>query len=120
MNQSTTSIEALFERAEEYSKTSVELYKLKAIDKSADVVSSLVSRLAIFLIGALFVIIANIGIALWIGELLGKSYYGFFVIAGCYALIAILLSVFRHQWIKTPISNAIISQMLKQTQHENE
>jgi phosphoglycerol transferase MdoB-like AlkP superfamily enzyme len=113
MTDNATPIATLFERAEDYSKTTIELFKLEAIDKSSDVVSSLVTRLAVFMAVVLFILIISIGIALWIGKLLGESYYGFFIIGCFYALIAILLSTFRHQWIKYPVSNSIIKQMLK-------
>jgi len=63
---------------------------------------------------ALFVFILSIGLALWIGEILGKTYFGFFVVGGGYAVIAIVLSFFRHQWLKFPISDAIITQIQKQ------
>ena len=62
MKSIATPIELLFDRVEDYSKTTLELFKLKAIDKSADVVSSLVSRLTILLVVALFIIIINIGV----------------------------------------------------------
>ena len=114
MNTNATPIELLFEKAEDYSKTTIELFKLNAIDKSADVVSSLVSRLAVFIAVALSVLIINIGFALWIGLLLGNSFYGFFIIGTFYAIVALLLHVFRHAWIKYPVSNSIITQMLKQ------
>lgn len=114
MIDNATNLETLFEKAEGYSKTTIELFKLNAIDKSADVASSLVSRLVILMAVALFALITNIGIALWIGELLGEFYYGFFILGGFYSLVAILLHTFRHQWIKYPVSNSIISQMLKQ------
>jgi len=112
-------LETLFAKAEDYGKTTIELFKLNAIDKSADVVSSLVSRLAILMVVALFVLIISIGIALWVGELCGKSYYGFFIIGGLYALTAILLYAFRHPWLKYPVNNSIIAQMLKEKQNEN-
>ncbi len=114
MTDNATPIESLFERVENYSKTTLELYKLQAIDKSADVVSSLVSRLAVFMAVALSILIINIGFALWIGEVLGNSYYGFFIIGGFYAIVAILINAFRHSLIKYPVSNSIITQMLKQ------
>jgi hypothetical protein len=113
MNNNTTPIESLIERAEDYSKTTIELFKLNAIDKSADVVSSLATQLAIFTAVVLFTLTINIGIALWIGELLGKAYYGFFIVGGFYTIIALLLHTFREQWIKTPVSNSIITHMLK-------
>lgn len=114
MTDTATPIEMLFERAENYSKTTLELYKLQAIDKSADVVSSLVSRLAVFMGVALSIFIINIGFALWIGKLLDNTYYGFFIIGGFYAFVAILIHAFRHTLIKYPVSNSIITQMLKQ------
>jgi phosphoglycerol transferase MdoB-like AlkP superfamily enzyme len=113
MTDNTTPIATLFERAEDYGKTTLNLFKLNAIDKSADVVSSLVSRLAVIMAVVFSVLIISIGLSLWIGELLGNTYYGFFIVGGFYALIAILLQVFRHDWIKYPVSNSIIKQLLK-------
>lgn len=113
MEDNASPLETLFEKAKEYSTTTIELLKLNAIDKSADVVSSLVEQLAVFMVVVLFVIIMNIGLSLWIGDLLGKSYYGFFVMGGFYLLIAGLLHAFRDQWIKTPVSNSIIHKMLE-------
>jgi hypothetical protein len=113
MTDNTTPIATLFERAEDYGKTTINLLKLNAIDKSADVVSSLVSRLAVIMIVVFSVLIVSIGLSLWIGNLLGETFYGFFVMGGFYALIAILLQVFRNQWLKYPVSNSIIKQMLK-------
>jgi hypothetical protein len=114
MTENTTPIATLFERAEDYGKTTLNLLKLNAIDKSADVISSLVSRLAVLITVVFSVLIVSIGLSLWIGKWLGDAFYGFFIIGGFYALLAILLQVFRHQWLKYPVSNSIIKQMLKQ------
>jgi len=114
MNVSSTPIETLFVKVQDYSNTTLELYRLKAIQKSADVASSLILRLAVFMVVALSVVIINIGIAIWIGQLLGNSSYGFFIIGGFYALIAIILHGYRHSFLKHPISHVIIAQMLKQ------
>ena len=114
MTDNTTPIATLFERAEDYSKTTLKLLKLNAIDKSADVASSLVSRLAVIITVVFSVLIISIGAALWFGKLLGEAFYGFYIIGGFYAIVAILLQVFRDQWIKYPVSNSIIKQLLKQ------
>lgn len=110
-----TPIEMLFEKTEDYGKTTIELIKLKTINSSADIVSLLAVKIILFTVIALFLIIANIGVALWIGDLLGKSYYGFFIVAACYALITVLLRSYLQQWVKVPISNFIIAQMLKKS-----
>jgi hypothetical protein len=113
MNNKESPVEMLFEKAEDYGKTSIELLKLNAIDKFADLVSSLATQLAIAIFVILFVITINIGIALWMGELLGKSYYGFFVIAAFYTLVGTVVYTFRHSWVKAPINNSIIRQLFK-------
>ncbi len=114
MTDNATPLETLFERAEDYGKTTIKLIKLNAIDKSADVVSSLVSRIAVVIMVVLSIIIISIGVSLWIGKLLGETFYGFLIVGVFYALMALLLHVFRHQWIKYPVSNSIIKQMMKQ------
>ncbi len=106
-------IESLIEKGEQYGKTTLELIKLKTLDKSADAASEVVSWLIVVIFATLFFLILNVGIALWIGDLLGKSYYGFFVIAGFYALLALIFAVFRKQLIKRPVNNSIVTQVLK-------
>ncbi|RKS93992.1 hypothetical protein BC952_1853 [Flavobacterium limicola] len=113
MENNATTIEMLFKRAEDYTRTTVELTKLHAVDKAADVMSSLISRLAVSIVFAMFALLANIGLSLWIGELVGKLYYGFFIVSSFYLLIAIILYIFKNEWIKTPISNFMIVKMLK-------
>lgn len=113
MENSTTTIETLIEKAKIYSKTTFELYKYNAIYKAADVISTLAIKLIITVFLVLFSLMINIGLALWIGELLGNSYYGFFVIAAVYLFMALIVYFFRNQLIKNPVSNLIISQSLK-------
>lgn len=115
MKSYETPLELLLEKAEDYGNTTIELMKLKAINKSADIISSLALKLVFFAIVALFIVVANVGVALWIGDLLGKPYYGFFIVAACYGLAAVLLRSYLLNWVKVPISNFIIAQMLKQS-----
>lgn len=113
-NDTATPIETLFEKANDFSKTSFEILQLTTISKSAKAISLLTAKLIIASVISLFAIIINIGIALWLGELLGKVYYGFFIIAGFYALIAVLLIIFSKHLITKSVSNAVITQLLKQ------
>ena len=113
MNPEESPLESLLHKATDYGKSSIELIKLKSIDKTANFVSSFLSRLTILLILTIFTLFINIGLAIWIGDLLGKIYYGFFIIGSFYALIALVLYVFRHQLLKLPIGNYITTQLLK-------
>ena len=105
-------LEPLFDRAEDYAKTSFELYKLKTISKSAAVISTFISRGSVVVAISLFMVFVNIGLAIWLGDILGKLYLGFFCIALFYVLLATVLYFFMHNYIKKQISNVIISEIL--------
>lgn len=115
MENTATTIEMLFDKAEDYTKTTIELIKLSAVDKTADILSSLLSRLTVSIVFVMFVLLINIGISLWLGELLGKVYYGFFVVSSAYLLVAIALYIYKDKWLKIPISNFIIVKMFKKS-----
>ena len=104
--------DTLLNSAEEYGKTSMELIKLKTVDKVADGISGLVAWTAVIIALVLFFITLNFGLALWLGNLFGENYLGFFVVAAFYVLIAIILFIFRNKWIKKPLNDSIINQML--------
>jgi hypothetical protein len=111
MEDKKTFIEPLFERVEEYGKTSFELFKLKAVDKGSDIASTVVSRGVMVPVFLMVTVLVNIGAALWLGDLLGELYYGFFCVAGFYTIVGIVLYFLRKR-IKKHVSNVIILQML--------
>lgn len=108
MKNHSCSIELLVESVEKYGKTGLELYRLKAIDKSAEILSSLTSKVILVIYFTLVFIVLNTGIALWIGDLMGKSYLGFFAISAFYFITGIAIYFFRNRWIKTPIRNSFV------------
>jgi hypothetical protein len=105
-------IETLIEKGEEYGKTTLELMKLKTIDKSSDMVSTLVSWLIVILFAVMFFTLLNIAIALWLGGIMGHSWYGFFTVAAFYALLTLVFWIFRKQLVKKPVNNSIVKQLL--------
>src|SRR6218665_2385017 len=107
-------VEMLVEKMEQYAKTSFELYKLKAIDKGTDVFSSFISRGVIITIIALFFLLITIGLCLYMGEILGKTYYGFFAVAGMYALVAVILLIFRKRWLDYTLNYYMVRQIFKE------
>jgi hypothetical protein len=111
-NDNTSLVEVLFERTESYIKVSAEVFKLKMIKKVSDVVSDLTASFVVIVFATLFFLIFNIGISLWLGELFGKMYLGFFAVAAFYMLSGILLYIFRRAWIKIPIRNMIVIKSL--------
>jgi hypothetical protein len=113
MEDNAKLIESLLERATEYGKTSYELIKLEALDKTSDVVSSFIPHYVVFVLIMSFLLFFNLGLAFWLGEILGKTYYGFFVVAAFYGIIGIVLHFLMHKRLKKIVCNYIIKQVFK-------
>ncbi len=107
-----SSLETLIETTQAYSKTTLELTKLKGLKSIANVISVIVARLCLVITVFVSLIIISIGGALWLNDILAKPYYGFFILGGFYLLIAIVLYFFLPTWIKKPFGNLIISEAL--------
>jgi hypothetical protein len=106
-------VETLLERATELGKTSFELAKLKALDKTSDVVSSMIPHLLVLLLVASFLLFFNLGAALLIGKIFGEIYWGFLVVATFYLFLALVIYFFLRKWFKRIIGNFIVKQVLK-------
>lgn len=106
-------IDALLSDAGDYLETRTNLFKLKAIESLADVSGELVSGLGMIGLVAFVVMLFSVGFALLIGDLLGKSFYGFFIIGGAYFIFGLICYICRNRWLKEPFSNLLIRKILK-------
>jgi uncharacterized membrane protein len=103
----------IYEQVEQYAKTTVELYKLKATHTFSEVFATVATGFIIWVIVLLFLIFLSVGAAFYLGELLGGWHYGFFIVAGFYALVGIVIYVIRVKCLKETINNFIIRQIFK-------
>jgi hypothetical protein len=113
MEDNAKLIELLLEKATDYGKTSYELAKLKALDKTQDVVSSFVPHYVVLIVILLFVLFSGLGLAFWLGDILGKTYLGLLVVAAFFAIAAIVLHFFMHKSLKKFVANIFIKQAYK-------
>lgn len=113
MEDHTNLIEALIESATDYGKASFELAKLRVLDKTSEVISSLLSNVVVLIIILSFLLFLNLGLAIWIGQILGEIYYGFFVVAAFYGITGILVHFFLHKRLKRLFGDNFIKQVLK-------
>jgi uncharacterized membrane protein len=90
------------------------------VEKTADVVSSVTSKLVILLIVAMFIFLLNIGLSLWISEILQSPYLGFLIVSGFYLIISVVVYYYRLQWLKNPISDKIVTKLLKDVNLDEE
>lgn len=113
MEEQPTDIDILLSDAGDFIETRTTLWKYKTIESLADVSGELVSGLGMIVIVSFVIIIFSIGFALLIGEWLGKSYYGFFVMGGLYTILSLIIFAGRRKWLKDPFSNMLIRKILK-------
>jgi len=113
MEEQQQDIDILLSDAGDFIETRTNLWKLKAVESLVDVSGELVSGLGMIVISSFVVIIFSIGLALLIGDWLGKSYYGFFIIGGLYGIAALVIYARRGRWLKDPFSNMLIRKILK-------
>ena len=112
MEHQASSIENLFEKTGDYLETRMELFKLKAVNTTSEITASILTKFIVGMVISLIILMLNVGIAIWIGDELGKIYYGFFIVSGFYIIVAILMYAFRRSWIKKPLNDMLINKML--------
>lgn len=113
MNTMATDKKLLISKTEKFTKTSIDLLKLNVVEKTADIVSSVTSGLTVILFVAMFTLFLNIGLGLWIGELLQSNYMGFLIVSGFYLIVAIVIYFYQNRLLKNPISDKIVVKLLK-------
>lgn len=106
-------LESLFERTTDYVETRLNLAKLKIVKKTSGIVSNVMSKVVLGVIFTFFILMLNIALGLWLGEILHKNYYGFFALAGFYFIVGLIIYAGRNAWIRTPIANSIIKTVNK-------
>jgi hypothetical protein len=113
MEDNVKLIEALVDSVKAYATVSVKLTKLKALEKISDVISTLIPHTLTLAMIGLFLLFLNLGLSFWLGEILGKVYYGFLLVAGFYGFVGLMMHLILHKWIKRMVGDAIVKQLLR-------
>ncbi len=79
MKEDPTLIDNLFKRVTEFSITYIELLKLKTINRVSEVLSVIFPDIIVSTLIIVFLLFINLGLAFWLGDVLGKVYLGFLV-----------------------------------------
>lgn len=94
---------------EQYVHSSLTLAKLKALQTASRLLSNWMYQIILLLVMSIGLLLASVGLSLWWGELLGEIYYGFFLTASLYILIAILSSFFLPAYLKKKVTQQLLS-----------
>jgi len=113
MDEKENILSSLIDSVEDYGKISFELFKLKTLDKTSDIAATVISRITAIIAFSTFLLIASIGVAFWLGEVMGRIWYGFFVVAAFYGLLGLIAYFFMHKGLKKIFADMIIDHTLK-------
>ena len=103
--------ERLIASAGELAETKIELAKLRVTGKVSGAISSIVALILVIVVGAGTITILSFGVAFLIGEALGNTSYGFFIVGAVYALAGLLIYVNRNNWVQKPIKDLFIDKI---------
>ena len=105
-------LEDLVDHVKDCVTTKSKIVALKATDKVSTVSGIAVSYVVIGFFAAIILVLLSIGAAHYISIRMGDNFSGFFFVAGGYAVILLILIIGRNAFIKRPVANKIISEML--------
>ncbi|MDC7994980.1 phage holin family protein [Altibacter sp. HG106] len=100
----TKKLEQNATKTQEYVTNTAEYYKLRLFKSSMQFTTRLVNFLVLGSVGLFVLFFFSIGIALWMGSFFEERYTGYFILAGFYAIVFVLLLIFARK----PLERALI------------
>jgi hypothetical protein len=92
----------------DYASTYLQYSVVNATDKAAGAAAGGVTAIALTILGFFILLFLSMGLGFWIGQALDNVYAGFFIVAGFYLLIAVLLLALQKKVIAPFIKNKVI------------
>lgn len=115
MEEKTTTNE-LYQKAENYAKSSLKLVCLQTVKKSSELFAALGFGFIMFVVVCFFFFLINFGVSLWVGQKLNDLALGFCLVASFYFVLAILLLVFKKTIMNKYFKNWIINQFVSHSE----
>lgn len=112
MDATQSKLESLIEKAEAYFITSLKLTKLKLTQTVTAAMSVVAFKLILIVMISLLFNVFSIGAGLWLGDVLGKAYFGFFAVSLLYLVLIIVVNIFFQKWIKRVITQSILKDLI--------
>jgi hypothetical protein len=104
--------ETLLEGATEYLKTTFELLKLKAVDKISELVATAIPMTFIIGVSLFALFFLHVGLAIWLGGLMGNLFVGFLVVGAFYLLLVLVFHLLLYKRVKRSLRHKVIKKLL--------
>ncbi|MFK7932646.1 MAG: phage holin family protein [Saprospiraceae bacterium] len=94
---------------QQYIEQKIEVTKLEAAEKSAMVISELVTGIMLVMIGTIVILLGIITIGLFLAQWLDSYPIAFLSLTIFFAIIGIILWIFRRTLITNPVVGAVVN-----------
>lgn len=111
-------IEELSVHVKKYVDNRIEYTKLNIAEKVSEIAGNLLSGALLTILLFLFILFSGISLAFYLGELVGKIYWGFLIVASIYLAIGFIVWLFKKPLLQIPIMNSILNQIFNKQDHE--
>ena len=109
--------DSVINKIEDYTNSSIEILKLKAIKKTAFFTSLLEYRLLQITTFLFMLVFISIALSFWLGDIFENIEIGFLIVGGFYFSLMILFFMLRNT-IKKSINDKVIYQLLNEKKDE--
>ncbi len=108
MDDNKTVAGKIIDNARDIVETSYKLLVIKVVDKATKILSSALAAVTFFVIGFFVVLFLGIGTAIWIGEALENMKAGYFITAGIFILLILIIYLLRRKIVFPVLRDSII------------
>ena|ERR1043165_976521 len=105
--------EELVETVKDYLNTRYDLTRLKLIQSASDLMAAMVGFFLLLIAGMFFLFFISYAIANYLCEITETKNGGYFIVAGFYLVVTIVLMIIRDKGIHIPLENRFIKKFLK-------
>lgn len=110
----------IFEEIKEYIAVRSRIFSLQVAEGAANLLANVISNAAAILFFVIFILFASIGLAFLVGQWLGSTAGGFFIIAAVYLIIALIIWMVKDGSIERPLVNFFIRNMFRGKDEEDD
>ncbi|MDB5121426.1 MAG: hypothetical protein JWN56_2644 [Sphingobacteriales bacterium] len=105
--------QSLIDKIKEYVNLRIELAKLSAVEKGSKLFATIVTDSIIGLLLVLTFVFASFGLCFYLSEVIGNTYVGFFIVAGFYLLIGLIIYAIKDSIVEKRLANRVITKVFK-------
>lgn len=113
MEKTSTLINNIYSGTTDYIRLQTRSAKLEIYERVTNLIESGISASVILLLGLFSFVFVNVGLALWLGELLGSNRNGFFAIGGFYVLVLGIYVLLKDRVGKNKVRNMVLLKVSK-------